>query len=130
MSDVPGSEGMALSQEQINTAMQSPEHLRQWLDASERRWIVFNGIDLVEALPWPHGVELFMQLVMIYRDHRRAIWTGREKNVLDRVSGKEVTVKVYKGEKLEVEELDRAIRYLTAQILELDPSWSIEKPAL
>jgi hypothetical protein len=127
---------MALSQAQIDTAMKSPQHLRAWLDASGRRWLVLNGMDLVDAVqhPWPAGVLRFMQTVMAYRDHRRTIWTGRTQRVTGHhpATGEPLDqeVKVMKGEALEIEELDRAIRYLTSQILERDPSWSIEKPAL
>lgn len=134
MTEVVGSDGMQLSQEQINVAMKSPDHLKQWLDKTNRRWIVFSGMDLVEALPWPGGVEAFMQVVMAYRDHRRAVWTGRTQRVAGRhpKTGEsfDQEVKVMKGEALEVEELDRAVRYLVAQILERDPNWSLEKPAL
>ena len=129
-----GGPAMALSQEQINTAMRSPGHLRAWLDASGRRWVVFNGLDLIEALPWPHGVDVFMQVVMAYRDYRRTIPTG-EVSAVDGwhpKTGERYVAEVthYKGESLELEELDRAIRYLVAQIMEKDPTWSLEKPAL
>lgn len=123
-----------LTPEQIQTAMKSPEHLREWLDASGRRWLVFDGVELVKALPWPHGVEAFMQVIAAYRDERRTVWTGKMEKFKGKnaVTGEEIDqeVKVMKGEHLEVEELDRAIRYLVGQIMELDPNWSLDKPAL
>lgn len=121
---------MALSQEQINTAMRGPDHLKYWMEASGRRWLVLNGLELVEALPWPSGVEAFMQVVMAYRDHRRTIDSGRTELVEEPVSGEMVDVPVYKDENLEVEELDRAIRYLAGQIREKLPDWSLEQAPL
>ena len=61
-----------LTKEQIDTAMKSPEHLRGWLEASGRRWLVFDGIELIKALPWPAGVDALMQIIAAYRDERRA----------------------------------------------------------
>lgn len=123
-----------LTPEQIATAMKSPDHLREWLDASGRRWLVFDGVDFVKALPWPAGVEALMQMIAAYRDERRTVWTGRMEKFKGKnaITGEEIDqeVKVMKGEHLEVEELDRAIRYLVAQVLELDPKWSLNNPAL
>ena len=123
-----------LTTEQIATAMKSPDHLREWLDATGRRWLVFDGVDLVKALPWPDGVDALMQMISAYRDERRTVWTGRVEHFVGKnaVTGEPIDqeVKVMKGEHLEIEELDRAIRYLVAQILELDPNWSLNNPAL
>jgi len=119
-----------LSQAAIQTALKDPDHLKRWLDASSRRWMVFNGIDLIDALPWPSGVEAFMQVVMAYRDHRRVMDSGRTEIVEDPTTGEMVEVPVPKDESLEVEELDRAIRYLVAQLLEKDPDWRLSNPAL
>jgi hypothetical protein len=130
MTGVLGSKNMQLSQEQINTAMKSPQHLREWLDASGRKWIVFNGVDLIDALPWPGGVETFMQVVMAYRDHRRGVWTGREETQKDPKTGKAVPVKIMKDESLETEELDRAIRYLVTEMMRRNQNWSLNNPAL
>jgi hypothetical protein len=117
---------LALSQEQLNTAMKSPAHLKQWLKATHRRWLVFNAIELMDALPWPSGIEAFMQVVMTYRDHRRTIDSGRTELVEEPLTGEKVEVPVCKDEGLEVEELDRAIRYLVGQIRERQPGWSLE----
>jgi hypothetical protein len=121
---------LALSQEQLNTAMRSPVHLKQWLDATHRRWLVFNAVELMDALPWPSGVDAFMQVVMAYRDHRRTIESGRTELVEEPLTGERVEVPVYKDEGLEVEELDRAIRYLVGQIREKRPEWSLEQASM
>jgi len=117
-----------LSPEAINTAMKSPEHLKLWLEKSGRRWLVLNGLDLVDALPWPSGVEAFVQIVMAYRDHRATIDTGRVEEI--DVEGTKRRVPVMKGELLEVEELDRAIRYLIGEITRRDPTWDVNKPGM
>lgn len=123
-----------LTPEQVATAMKSPDHLRAWVEASGRRWLVLDGVEFTKALPFPHGVEAFMDMLAAYRDERRAVWTGRlEKYVgKNELTGDKIDteLRVMKGEHLEVEELDRAVRYLVAQILELDPTWSLDRPAL
>jgi SAM-dependent MidA family methyltransferase len=119
-----------LSQEQLNTAMRSPTHLKQWLEATHRRWLVFNAMELMDALPWPSGVEAFMQVVMAYRDHRRTIDSGRTELVEEPLTGEQVEVPVCKDENLEVEELDRALRYLVAEIRAKMPAWSLERAPL
>ena len=113
------------SEAQIRTAMKDPQKLVEWLEASGRRWVVFNAMDLVKALPWPTGVELFMQVIQAYRDFRSTKETGRTENLT--VGPQAHEVPVYYGETLEVEELDRCIRYLVGQITDKDPSWSLSK---
>lgn len=98
-----------------------------WLPRT--RELYFNGVELLDALPWPFGVEAFMQVVMAYRDHRRTIESGRAELVKE-PTGEAVELPVYKDETLEVEELDRAIRYLVAQIREKQPDWRLEQSPL
>jgi hypothetical protein len=129
MSDVKDAVA-SLKPEQVRTAMKSPEHMKQWLDASGRRWLVFNAIELVDALPWPDGHDILGQVVACYRDHRRVIETGRTERLKNPDTGEQAEVPVYKTEFLEKEELDRAIRYLVAQMMQLDPAWSLEQPSL
>jgi hypothetical protein len=112
----------------LRIAIQDPEHLKRWLEESGRSWLVFNSLDLVDALPFPDGVDAFMQLIACYRDYRSAIPSGRTETIMDPTLGKEVTTSIMKTDNLEVEELDRAIRFLIGQITELDPSWDINTP--
>jgi len=100
-----------LPQHQINTAIKSRQHLKDWLANSGREWIVINSSDWVDALPFPDGHEMFRQMCDLYREHR-------------------ATLPVMKQETLTIEELDRAIRYLVRQASELDSNWSLEDPAL
>lgn len=111
-------------------AMSSPEHMKEWLEKSGRRWMVFNGMELIDALPWPEGVQEVMDVISLYRNHRRTIPSGRTETIIEPVTRKEVTLPLCKDEHLELEELDRCVRYLIAQIYELDPKWSLENPSL
>jgi hypothetical protein len=113
-----------LSQEQMNVAIKSPEHIKEWLIKSGRQWIVFNGSDLVEALPFPHGHDALMQVIMAYRDHRAGIPSGE----VEMIDGKEVPL--MKGERLELPEIDRCIRSLITEAYSIDPKWSLENPPL
>lgn len=53
-----------------STAIQSPAHLKRWLEQSGRRFLIMRTDDLVDALPWPHGVDALIQIVEAYRQHR------------------------------------------------------------
>lgn len=119
-----------LSPEAIRTAMKDPKHMRQWLEASGRRWLVFDALDLVEALPWPAGVEALIEIINCYRDHRRTQPSGRTQMVDPDWKGPPVEVPLMKGDMLEIEELDRCIRYLIGLASERDPQWSLEKAPL
>lgn len=119
-----------LSEAQMRTAMTSPSHMKEWLEKSGRRWLVLNGMHLVDALPWPSGVDALMQLIACYRDHRAVLDTGEVKTEVDPITKEKVEVVVYHPETLTFTELDRAIRYLVQLITDLDPSWKLTDPAL
>jgi RecJ-like exonuclease len=116
-------------------AMTDPRHLKAWLRDSGRRYIVLRHDDLVDALPWPEGVEAMAQLVEAYRQHRAAE-IGEERpcskcrgqsQVTDGCStchGAGVTRR-YKTDVLELDEMKDAAEWLVAQIREKDPSWTI-----
>lgn len=110
---------------QIATAMKDPEHLKRWLRASGHGWLVMNTTELIDALPWPGGVETLMEIIHVYGEHRRTIDSGRREIQKEPVTGTDVEVVIHKDDLLEVEELDRAIRFLTAQIYEKKPDWSL-----
>lgn len=111
-------------------SLKDPGHLKRWLAASGRMWLVFNSVDLVDALKWPDGVDALMQIIACYRDHRASIETGRHEQQVDPTLGREVQVPIFKGEGLEAVELDRAIRALIEQLRGKDPTWPLEKPVL
>lgn len=101
-----------LSEAQIRTAMKSPEHMKEWLEATGRRYLILDAVELVDALPWPGGHEALTQVIACHRDHRAGLPTGRTETQVDPVDNAEVQVPIMKGETMELEELDRAIRYL------------------
>jgi len=107
------------SEAAMRVAMQSPEKLKTWLQASGRQWVVLNGPQLIDALPWPEGVQAFMHVVAAYRDHRSTIPTGETENV----GGEKVDL--YHGEVLTLTELDRCIRFLIGKATELDSTWTL-----
>ena len=112
----------------FRVAIKDAEHLKKWLEKSGRTWIVLNCTELVDALPFPDGLDAFMQIIACYRDHRRGVPTGEIEVQTDPTLGKEIQVPLMKDENLSVVELDQAIRYLISQVTELDPDWSIERP--
>jgi hypothetical protein len=56
--------------------------------------------------------------------------SGHTKLVEEPLTGEMVEVPICKEESLEVEELDRAIRYLVGQIREKRPKWRLEQAPL
>ena len=121
------------SESRMSAAMKSPDHLKRWLEESGRRYLVFDGLELIDALPWPDGIEALMQLISCYRDYRSVKDTGRKESI-EVDSGEVVTVSVFKSEVLELEELDRVIRYLIGVASEeakrRQVKWSIEQSPL
>lgn len=111
-------------------AMKDKNHLKRWLRATGRNWLVFNAPELVDALKWPDGVDVLMQIIACYRDHRAAIDTGRREKQMNPTTGTEVEVAIFKGEVLEADELDHAIRDLVRQIKEKVPAWKLEDPPM
>lgn len=94
-----------LTDEAIRAAMQSPEQLKRWLRQSNRQYLIFDALDLVEALPWPAGVEALQQLIAAYRDHRRTIPTSKLEVIHDPQTNTDKEVRVMKDETLELGEL-------------------------
>ena len=101
-------------------AMASAEKLAAWAEASGRGWIVFNTKELIEALPWPDGHQFLQQIIACLRDYRATKQSGR----FETVNGSEIPI--MKSEELEVEELDRAIRFLVGKITEKNPQWTLD----
>lgn len=118
-----------IAKRQARVAVTTPTQLKAFLAASERRWLVLDALDLVDSLPWPEGVDDLIRVVTCYRNQRQTIETGRYET-METPAGGTAEVPVYKGETLELEELDRCIRFLVAQATEKDPSWSLDNPPL
>lgn len=111
-------------------AIQSKEHLQRWIEESGRRWLIFNGRDLVDALPFPEGVDDFMRVVSCYRQYRSQVPSGEVERQIDPILGKEIKVEKMKDETLEVAELDRVIRFCVGLITAKDPNWRLDNPPM
>ena len=118
------------AQRLLNVSIKDPAHLKRWLQETGRTWLVLDSLELVDALPFPDGLDTLIQIIACYRDHRNAIPNGKVEKQLDPIKGKEVDVPLMKTENLEVFELDRAIRFLISQITELEPSWNLQNPPM
>lgn len=129
-----------ISRSAAATAMASPKQLKDWLNASGRRYIVFVADDVVDALPWPGGVEALTQVTECYRQHR-AVEIAEEKpcpkcggqfpklgknigaNECGACNGSGVERR-YKSDVLEPDEMKQAVQFLIDQIRKSDPNWS------
>lgn len=126
---------MGLTREEVNVAMKDADHLKRWLAATGRRWLVLSSDDLVDAL-WdvPDAVNTLIGLLAMYRDHRRGIPNGRTETMTEPATKTKVQVPLMKDEALELEELDRAIRALIGQASReadrLGVAWSLESAPL
>jgi len=118
------------SERRMKVAIKSSAHLKQWLQASGRRWLVFNGEHLVDALPWPDGVQALIQMVACYRDHRSTLNTGELQLVENPETGEMLETSLFYPETLTLTEMDRVIRYLVGQITSLDSDWKLENEPL
>ena len=57
---------------EITTAIDSPVKLKNWLNLTGRRFLIFNADDLVDSLTFPGEIEFLSNLISKYRDCRRA----------------------------------------------------------
>jgi hypothetical protein len=111
-------------------SLKDADHLKKWLASSGRRWIILDSQDLVDSLPYPSGIEFFMEMIDLYRGFRATKLSGRVEKQIDPTLGVEIDVPIKKTDTLEAEEMDRAIRFLVGQISEIDPGWSLDNPSM
>ena len=114
----------------LRVAIKDKDHLKRWLQESGRRWMIFDSLDLVDALSWPDGVLALIELIAAYREHRMGIESGNHEEQTDPTLGKKIMVPIMKNEVLEIAELDRAIRSLITQASTRDPTWSLDNPPM
>jgi hypothetical protein len=126
LEDAQGLSGKEKLDRLSRVAMTCPKHLKAWLHETGRRWLIFDALELVDSLPFPEGVDSLIQLIACYRDHRRAIATGRFESCTDPVLGVPVDIPVGKGEGLEVEEMEQVVKYVIRQIVERHPGWTLD----
>jgi hypothetical protein len=95
------------AQARENISVKSAGQLKEYLLASNRKYVVFKTDDLIDSLPWPDGVNFFIQCVTAYRDQRLTIESGR----VDAEGNP-----IYKSDDLEKDELIEAVSWLREQI--------------
>jgi len=116
---------------EILTAESDPEHLKRWLSESGRKFIVLKADDLVDSLqPWPEAADIFIGMVEGYRKHRMKTLSSRTMKAKHPVTNVPIDVPLQKTDVLEVDELDRCIRFLIGQVTSLDENWSLDNPPL
>lgn len=113
-----------------NISMKSPDHLKEWLGESGRRWLIFDGLDLVDALDFPAGIRSLMEIINQYQAFRGTKMSGRVETFKHPITGDVVERPLPKDSVLEVEEIDRAIRYLVGLISAKDENWSLNNPPM
>lgn len=117
-----------------STSIASADHLKRWLVASGRGWMLIKSTDLVDALPWPDGVDAFIQIVECYRQHRASIpvayapCPARNAHAPGHLclvcNGRGDVVAQSKSDVPEPDEMKDAVRWLLGIIREKDPTWS------
>jgi len=114
-----------MSQRILNISLRDKNHLKDWLEQTNRKWLIFNARDLIDALPFPEGIDDLMRVIACYRERRRQIPSARVLKQRDPTLGKKIDVPLMKDEQLEIDEWDRLIRYCIRVITELDPKWNL-----
>jgi hypothetical protein len=99
--------GFNLSDEQLRVAMTSPAALKRYLSAADKTYLVLRTDHLVDALPWPEGIDAVQQVVSAYRDHRAVIPSGWVEVMPGGAVGP-ITL----AETLSLDEVEEAIRQL------------------
>lgn len=97
-------------------------HLKAWLMASDRQFLVLNTADLVDAMPFPDGVELVQQVIAAYSQHRAMRESGWVHDMPESLKARFTqrgqvapsTMPVMVDEAPTLEEIDAAILQLTA----------------
>lgn len=112
------------AQRRYNVAIKTKEQLKDFLEQSGRSWVVLNSADLVEALSFPEDVQEFMRIVDLYGRYRCSSPSGRTESFGC------YEIPVMKTDALEIEELDRVIRFLVGKITEKKSDWSLDDPPL
>lgn len=115
-------------------SIKSAAHLKAWLIASGRQFIVFPSGDLVDALPWPGGVEALIQIVEAFRQHRVSLgveWAACPRAALHRAGqtcdicrNQNQIVARTKTDALELDEMKAAAVFLLNQVREKEPTWN------
>lgn len=98
-----------------NIELKDKDHLKKWLQESGRPFLIFNALDLAEALPFPEGVRMFQMVLNYYREYRMEKPTGDFRKEKDPINGDMCEVPIMHDEVLSQSEIDRAIYFLNTQ---------------
>ena len=111
MADLPELSSALLADAQDRVAMKTPQHLTQFLQSSDRTFLILHAPTLVRGLPWPQGVEALLQVIDAYTSERRLQDTGF---FVDETlpNGEKARVPVPKDDRLHLDEIDEAILQL------------------
>lgn len=99
--------------EQYATAIKDPEHLKRWLKETQREFLILRTDHLVDALPWPGGVQTLIQMIELYKDHRATIPTGKTLTEKNTITDEIVEVQEMHPETLTEEEKGLLVKALT-----------------
>lgn len=113
-------------------AVTTPQHLKKWLSATKRDFIILKAPDLIDALPWPDGVDAFMLILEGYRQYRLSLPVDHAPCPRPHTPGKVcafcrntgVVVARTKNDVLELDEMKDAVQWLLHQIREKDSDWT------
>lgn len=100
------------------------EELKAWAEASGREFIVFRTSDLIDALPYPEGVEQFQQIIRAYGRHRSVIASDRSESVPERGASGNRSIPCGRRDALDAEEKKRLVLILIGEIQANEPGWA------
>ena len=109
---------MALAEEQVRVSMGDPNKLKEWVEASGRKYILLNASDLIDAMGWPDDCIQFQRLIEAYREYRSTVPTGRFEKQQDPKTKQWVDVSITKAEVLEPEEKLELFEQLRNELVE------------
>lgn len=114
----------------FRTSIKSTQHLKQWLEDSNRHWLVFDGLDLVDSLDFPSGISSLIDIICKYTAYRNTKVSGRLETMKHPITGETINALLPKTDTLEIEEIDRCVRYLIGLASQLDSTWNLNNPAM
>ncbi len=112
-----------LLEAQKRVAIQSTQHLIEWLQVTNRGFLVLKTEDLVRSLEdLPEGLDVLQMIINVYGGHRKAQHTGdyREETLS---SGETMMVPIFKDDRLTTDEMKEAVYTLLRELADRDPTW-------
>lgn len=108
---LPEIDARELARAQERVAINDPQKLIQFLQGSDRTFLILHAPTLVRGLPWPSGVEALMQVIAAYNSERHTDPTGFVTD--EKVPGGQLAeAPIFKDDRLWLDEIDAAINQL------------------